>query len=190
MDELIQLLNHHHQFPLRAWRLLLSETQTLSFKKNTQFNLDSGKFHEKQIFVIKGHFKQFYYQEDGSEKIISFGFPGDYLLQHASAPMRITVQSLSNAEVLIFEMNLHQNCTCLSHRFLADICNYSIKQYADHLYILGLRTPVERYDYLSQHKPEIANNVALIDLSKYLNTSREALSRARISALKKIKGKL
>jgi CRP-like cAMP-binding protein len=139
------------------------------------------------MLVIAGHFKHGYIQDDGTEKILSFGFAGDYLIEPfkggGDSPVETTFQAMSDSELLVFDLDDKNASSCLSLRIGLDISNIAMKQLADHLYILGLRSPYERYKYLSEHKPQILKNIALTEVSKYLHTSREALSRARVHLL-------
>jgi hypothetical protein len=167
--------------------MILSDATVLKIKRNSKLVLNAGKLADKKVFVIAGHFKHTYIQDDGTEKILSFGFAGDYLIEPFEganyAPTETVFQAMSDAELLLFDLNDKDASSCLSQRVGLDISNYAMKQLADHLYILGLRSPYDRYKYLLEHQPHILKHIALTEVSKYLHTSREALSRARVNLL-------
>jgi CRP-like cAMP-binding protein len=183
----MELLKRHHRLPKACWDLILADATFLKIRRNATVMLNANKLVNKKVFVVAGHFKHSYIQEDGKEKILSFGFAGDYLIEPfkktEDSPVETVFQAMSDAELLVFDLHDKKALSCLSLRVGLDISNFAMKQLADHLYILGLRTPYERYKYLLEHKPQILKNIALTEVSKYLHTSREALSRARIHLL-------
>ncbi|MET0243259.1 MAG: hypothetical protein ABW174_07315 [Flavitalea sp.] len=61
---------------------------------------------------------------------------------------------------------------------------------AEHQYILSLKSPLERYRFLIRHRPSIIQKISLTNLARYLFTSREALSRARVMLSKKPGGQV
>jgi hypothetical protein len=187
MEPYLELLKQHHRLPKACWDLILADATFLKIRRNGKVMLNANKLVNKKVFVIAGHFKHTYIQEDGTEKILSFGFAGDYLTEpfngHGDTPVETIFQAMSDAELLLFDLDKKNAFSCLSLRVGLDISNFAMKQLADHLYILGLRSPYERYKYLLEHKPQILKNIALTEVSKYLHTSREALSRARVHLL-------
>lgn len=187
MESYLELLKRHHRLPKACWDLILADATFLKIRRNTKVMLNASKLVDKKVFVVSGHFKHAYIQEDGTEKILSFGFAGDYLIEPfkgtGDSQVETIFQAMSDAELLLFDLNDKDASSCLSLRVGLDISNFATKQLADHLYILGLRSPYERYKYLLEHKPQILKNIALTEVSKYLHTSREALSRARVHLL-------
>jgi hypothetical protein len=187
MKSYLELLKQHHRLPKACWDMILADATFLKIKRNAKVILNARNFVNKKVFVVAGHFKHSYIQEDGAEKILSFGFTGDYLIEPfkglEDSPIETIFQAMSDAELLLFDLHNKASTSYLSLRVGLDISNFAMKQLAEHLYILGLRSPYEKYKYLLEHKPEILNNIALTEVSKYLHTSREALSRARIHYL-------
>jgi CRP-like cAMP-binding protein len=186
MESYLKLLKHHHRLPKACWDMILADATFLKIRRNAKVMLNASNLVNKKVFVVAGHFKHAYIQEDGTEKILSFGFAGDYLIEPfkvADSPVETNFQAMSDAELLLFDLDNKAASSCLSLRVGLDISNFAMKQLADHLYILGLRSPYERYKYLLEHKPLILKHITLTEVSKYLHTSREALSRARIHLL-------
>jgi CRP-like cAMP-binding protein len=188
MESYLELLKQHHRLPKACWDIILADATFLKIKRNAKVVLNARKLVNKKVFVVAGHFKHSYIQEDGAEKIFSFGFAGDYLIEPfkkgaGDLPVETIFQAMSDAELLVFDLHNKAASSYLSLQVGLDISNFAMKQLAEHLYILGLRSPYDRYKYLLEHKPQILKNIALTEVSKYLHTSREALSRARVHLL-------
>jgi hypothetical protein len=81
MERYLELLKRHHRLPKACWDLILADATFLKIRRNAKVLLNSNTLVNKKVFVVAGHFKHSYIQDDGTEKILSFGFAGDYLIE-------------------------------------------------------------------------------------------------------------
>lgn len=54
-----------------------------------------------------------------------------------------------------------------------------MQQQAEHLQIISIKNPFERYDFLLRNKPHMIEKILGIELARNLYISRETVSRAR-----------
>ncbi|MGN8070420.1 Crp/Fnr family transcriptional regulator [Mucilaginibacter sp. SG564] len=172
------------------WRLLDLMANVKHIKKGDSF-LKYGKVARFSAFVISGLFKFSIQDEDGTERIIKFGFPDDFLANCESynkkAPSAVSITALEDAVVLRINIkklqplyDLHMNLLHVNLQLYQEI----LEQQSEHQYILSLKSPVRRYRYLLERRPAIIKMISLTNIARYLYISREALSRARLFVMK------
>ncbi|MGZ3874781.1 MAG: Crp/Fnr family transcriptional regulator [Mucilaginibacter sp.] len=172
------------------WLLLDRLATVRRIKKGDNF-LRYGRIARYCAFVISGTFKFSIQDDDCNEKIIKFGFSNDFLANCESynkkAPSAVNITALEDAVILKINIkrlqplyDLHLN---LLHVNL-DLYREISEQQSEHQHILSLKSPLGRYRYLLEHRPLIIQKITLTNIARYLYTSREALSRARISLSK------
>jgi hypothetical protein len=72
--------------------------------------------------------------------------------------------------------DLHMNLLQVNLQLYQEL----LEQQAEHQYILSLKSPLQRYRFLLEHRPAVIQKISLTNIARYLYISREAVSRARI----------
>ncbi|MFB6454176.1 Crp/Fnr family transcriptional regulator [Chitinophaga sp. Hz27] len=189
-----RLIRKYPQVSMEEWQLLDQLATVRYIKKGEQF-LRIGKIARYGAFVLSGQFKYSFTGEDGSEKIMNFGFMDDFLTNCLSyvnnKPSYMDITALEDAVILRFNIkklqplyDLHSSILHVNMQLYQDI----MEQQAEHQYILSLKSPLERYRFLLRHRPAIIQKISLTNIARYLFTSREALSRARVMVARKFGG--
>lgn len=171
------------------WQLLDSIATVKHIKKGDSF-LRYGKVARYSAFVISGLFKFSIIDDEGNEKIVKFGFADDFLANCESynkkAPSAISITAMEDAVVLRINIkklqplyDLHMNLLHVNLQLFQEI----LEQQSEHQYILSLKSPLQRYKFLLERRPAIIQKISLTNIARYLYTSREALSRARLFLL-------
>lgn len=171
------------------WQLLDSIAVIKHIRKGDSF-LRYGKVARYSAFVISGLFKFSILDEEGTEKIIRFGFPDDFLANCESynkkAPSAISITAMEDSVILRINIkrlqplyNLHMNLLHVNLQLFQEIS----EQQTEHQHILSLKSPLQRYRFLLERRPAIVQKISLTNIARYLYISREALSRARLYLL-------
>lgn len=171
------------------WQLLDTIAIVKHIKKGDAF-LRYGKVARYSAFVISGIFKFAIQDEEGSEKIIKFGFVNDFLANCESynkkAPSAVSIIAMEDAVILRINIkklqplyDLHMNLLHVNLQLYQEL----MEQQSEHQYILSLKSPLQRYKFLLERRPAIIQKISLTNIARYLYISREALSRARLYLL-------
>lgn len=175
---------------------MLDQLATIRHIRKGEHFLSVGRVARYAAFVLSGEFKYNFTGDDGSEKILKFGFQDDFLTNCLSfnnnKPSYLNITALEDAVILRFNINKVQplyelHCSILHVNL--QVYRSIMEEQAEHQYILSLKSPLERYRFLMRHRPSIIQKISLTNIAKYLFTSREALSRARVMATKKLGGR-
>ncbi|RFM32544.1 Crp/Fnr family transcriptional regulator [Chitinophaga silvisoli] len=191
-----RLIKKYPQVSVEEWQLLDQLATVRHIKKGEHF-LRVGKVARNAAFILCGHFKYSFTGDDGSEKILKFGFTDDFLTNCQSfnnnKPSYLNITALEDAVILRFNINnvrplydLHCSILHVNIQVYQDI----MEEQAEHQYILSLKSPLERYRFLMRNRPLIIQKISLTNIARYLFTSREALSRARVMMTKNLGGSL
>lgn len=191
-----RLIRKYPQVSVEEWQLLDQLATVRHIKKGEHF-LRVGKVARNAAFILSGHFKYSFTGDDGSEKILKFGFTDDFLTNCQSfnnnKPSYLNITALEDAVILRFNINnvrplydLHCSILHVNIQVYQDI----MEEQAEHQYILSLKSPLERYRFLMRNRPLIIQKISLTNIARYLFTSREALSRARVMMTKNLGGSL
>jgi len=181
-----QLMEKYPIVTLEEWKLLHAMSSVKHIKKGEPL-LRYGYVARHAAFVIAGMFKFSILDDGGDEKIVKFGFPNDFLANCESynkkAPSAVSIIAVEDAVVLRINIkriqplyNLHMNL----FRINIQLCEELMAQQSEHQQILSLRSPLQRYKFLMEHRPIIIQKISLTNIARYLYTSREALSRAKL----------
>ncbi|WPQ61832.1 Crp/Fnr family transcriptional regulator [Chitinophaga sancti] len=189
-----RLIRKYPQVSEEEWHLLDQLATVRHIKKGEHF-LRVGKVARNAAFILSGHFKYSFIGEDDSEKILKFGFTDDFLTNCQSfnnnKPSYMNITALEDAVILRFNINnvrplydLHCSILHVNIQVYQDI----MEEQAEHQYIPSLKSPLERYRFLIRNRPLIIQHISLTNIARYLYTSREALSRARVMMTKNLGG--
>lgn len=173
------------------WVMLDSITKVKVIKKGESF-LNYGKIATYASFVISGQFAFAITDDEGNEKFVRFAFADDLLSNCESyyrmAPSAIRIVALEDSVVKRINLNrlrpLYDLHICISTVNL-QIYQEIIEQNVEHQYILSLKSPVKRYRFLLERRPNLLRKISLTNIARYLYISREALSRARLALTNK-----
>lgn len=182
-----RLIQKYPQVSLEEWQLL-DQMATVRYIRKGEHFLRIGKIARNAAFVLSGQFKYSFISEDGNEKILKFSFADDFLTNCLSfnnnQPSFQHITALEDSVILRFNIkklqplyDLHLSILHVNIQLYQDI----MQQQAEHQYILSLKSPLERYRFLLRHRPAIIQKISLTNIARYLFTSREALSRARLN---------
>nr|WP_295870916.1 Crp/Fnr family transcriptional regulator [uncultured Chitinophaga sp.] len=171
------------------WQLLDSIAVVKHIRKGESF-LRYGKVARYSAFVLSGMFKFSILDDEGNEKIVRFGFADDFLANCESynkkAPSAVSITAMEDAVILRINIkklqplyDLHMNLLHVNLQLFQEMS----EQQSEHQYILSLKTPLQRYRFLLERRPAIIQKISLTNIARYLYTSREALSRARLYLL-------
>lgn len=191
-----RLIKKYPQVSEEEWQLLDQLATVRHIKKGEHF-LRVGKVARYAAFILSGHFKYSFTGDDDSEKILKFGFTDDFLTNCQSfnnnKPSYMNITALEDSVILRFNINnvrplydLHCSILHVNIQVYQDI----MEEQAEHQYILSLKSPLERYRFLMRNRPLIIQKISLTNIARYLFTSREALSRARVMITKNLGGSL
>ncbi|MCW3464586.1 Crp/Fnr family transcriptional regulator [Chitinophaga nivalis] len=168
------------------WQLLDSIATVKHIKKGDTF-LRYGKIARYSAFVISGMFKFSILDDEGNEKILRFGFADDFLANCESynkrVPSAISITAIEDAVILKMNIkrlqplyDLHLSLLHVNLQLYQEL----LEQQAEHQQILSFKSPLQRYRFLLERRPAIIQKISLTNIARYLYTSREALSRARL----------
>ncbi|OQP52765.1 Crp/Fnr family transcriptional regulator [Niastella yeongjuensis] len=177
------------KYPLvtaEEWEMLDIIATVRYIRKGEDF-LRYGKIARYSAFVLIGQFKFSLVNDEGAEKIVKFAFTDDFLANcesfHKKAPSNVCITALEDSVILRINTKKlqplydhHRNLLHVNLQLYQEL----MEQQAEHQYILSLKSPIQRYRFLLEHRPAIIEKISLTNIARYLYISREALSRARI----------
>jgi len=180
------LIKKYPQVTVEEWQLLDNISTVKHIRKGENF-LRYGRVARYSAFVLSGQFKFTLLDEEGNERIVKFSFADDFLANCESynkkAPSNISITAMEDSVVLRINIkklqplyDLHMNLLHVNLQLYQEL----LEQQSEHQYILSLKSPLQRYRFLVEHRPAIIQKISLTNIARYLYISREALSRARI----------
>jgi CRP-like cAMP-binding protein len=180
------LIKKYPQVTHEEWQLLDNISTVKHIRKGESF-LRYGRVARYSAFVLSGQFKFTLLDEEGDERIVKFSFADDFLANCESynkrAPSNISITAMEDSTVLRINIkklqplyDLHMNLLHVNLQLYQEL----LEQQSEHQYILSLKSPLQRYRFLVEHRPAIIQKISLTNIARYLYISREALSRARI----------
>jgi CRP-like cAMP-binding protein len=181
-----RLQKKYPQVTMEEWQLLDSIAVVRYIRKGDCF-LRFGRVARYAAFVLSGQFKSSLLTEEGNEKILQFSFTDDFLANcesyHKRTPSNISITAMEDAVILRINIkklqplyDLHMNLLQVNLQLYQEL----LEQQAEHQYILSLKSPLQRYRFLLEHRPAVIQKISLTNIARYLYISREAVSRARI----------
>lgn len=175
-----------HVSPLSddALHMLISRMESMEIPAKTNL-LPAGKRCDHIYFIEKGACRMFY---DNGSKEINTGF---YFEHHFFT----SLQSLRSAEPSAYSIETlepsviwrcHKDSMTALYGMSTEITAFGrqllekmLEQQEAHVRWIKSHTTEERYQYILDHRTELLQRVSLTQLSSYLGTSRETLSRIR-----------
>jgi CRP-like cAMP-binding protein len=193
-DSVLQLKKHIHQFtPLidADWDLLEPHLTERFIKKNEYF-IHEGALGKDLGYVVTGSMRHFY-TSNGEEKTTYFYFEntlvGPYISCITQKPSQLSIQALSDTNMLVFTYKTMQQLFAQSHawekfgRLLAEYLAIGLEER-----MVGLLTlsPEERYiQLLGGNRKKILERVPQHYVANYLGITPVSLSRIRSRLMEK-----
>lgn len=182
-----QLMKKYPMVELSDWLLLDKLSAVKQLKKGDSF-LRVGQVCRQSAFLLSGQFKFSIHDEEGTEKIVKFGLPDDFLTNCESynnkTPSQVSIIALEDSVLLKMSIKKARPLFRGPLNFLqANLYQALLEQQSEHQFILALKSPLQRYKFLLERRPEIIRAISLTNIARYLYISREAVSRARLYLL-------
>jgi len=167
------------------WNIIVSKTEFIKLKKNEFMQIqDSNNSYEG--FILKGAFKTYILNENGTESVIFFSFENEWMCDLESfyhqKPTKYNIKAIEDSEILVItksnKMLLFKEVPKLIqfHILMVERANIAIQERL--LDVLN-KTSKQRYlDFIQRypHKTQTINNK---NLSSYLGVSHEFLSKIK-----------
>lgn len=194
-DDIALLLQHIRRFvamPAADWQLLLPQLTEKKLAKGELF-ASAGKKSTTVAFVLEGNLRQFYPQEDGTEKTTYFYFENHLMASYFSCitgqPSALSIEALSTCRLLLFSYETLQQLFAASMqwqlfgRLLAEYLALGLEERMVELLTLS---PEQRYERLLQsNKHKIIERIPQHYIANYLGITPVSLSRIRNRVNKK-----
>lgn len=183
------LVNQYPFVTATEWAVLNDICTILVLKKGDVF-LAQGKPPKQCAFIKEGIVKYSFVSSDGKESILNFGFDTDYVSDCESYQNNLlgtfSVIALTTTELLAVD-NRKLDIVCQQHPGLMKLCvklsqNIVFQQFRRGRLLAG-STPMYRYKMALEFFPDLIKKISLTNVAKYINVSREAVSRVRLEIL-------
>ena len=176
-SELVTLLDQNFD-------LLLSAAKQKEYNKG-ECLLNEGQQCDYLYFVESGYLRS-YYSRDVKDITIDFTFEGNFTCNIKSLklgqPSQYNIVAGEKSMVTLFNKNdlldlysRSPDIELLCRKILGNLLIES----KEHVDFYQLNTPLQRYDFLMENKPEMIKKLSVTQLASYIGVARETLSRIR-----------
>ncbi len=162
--------------------------------KRGEVFLNSGKISRYSAFVIEGIFKQSINDQELNQRNLNFYFKGDLLCDcqsyRTNQPAVGSITALEAAVILVVnndELYRLKNTVLSIALWSLSVSQSIMQKQSEHLQIISIQNPVERYTYMVHNKAHMVTKISSKEIARYLNVSRETISRVRLKMVKSIK---
>ncbi len=182
MDHSISsFLNNAGSFSVEQQQLLKEALQFKTLKKGEML-LKEGTICTSLSFVLSGAFFQYKVDQDGNKNAIDLNVCNDWILNHKSfttqKPSAYNIQAYQESTICFLTIDAMHLLIAKSQAFLqmGKILETAISRID---FFDNNNTPDEKYQYILENKPEIAQRFPLKLIASYLKITPETLSRVR-----------
>lgn len=146
----------------------------------------AGTVHGYQNFVISGHLRNYYINENGEEVTVDMNegtrFFSSYVSMMERQPSRENIHCITDCELLRvkrddIDIMLHES-TILKD-FTIQVLQYFLEEEKKRMAEMATLTAEQRYIKFIEKNPNISKKVPLIYIASYLGMKPESLSRIR-----------
>ncbi|HEX8331341.1 MAG TPA: Crp/Fnr family transcriptional regulator [Segetibacter sp.] len=184
-DHLLEAIKKFIKIDDREWQLLEPHLYEKKLKKHEYF-AEQGKVAKDIGFVLNGNMRH-YYTHDGEEKTTYFYFENHFVAAYISCitntPSQLTIQALTECELLVFPYAIMKKLYEQSHtweRFGRLLAEYLATGLEERMAGLLLLSPEERYKQLLEgNKDKILERIPQHYIASYLGITPVSLSRIR-----------
>lgn len=155
------------------------------FKKKEPFITEG----DKSIyvgFVKSGLFRYVKLDDRGTEHIIGFAFPNEYVAEYHSyickIPSLLTIEAAVNSVAYVLPLETLRafwETDRQTQRLRSMVAEKLYAQYYERVISLHCDTAEERYVRLIQQHPEVTNELSLKDIASYISVTPETVSHIR-----------
>lgn len=181
--------NIERKVPLtdEEWNSIVSKTELIKLKKN-QFLQTQDSHNSYEGFILKGSFKTYILNENGTESVIFFSFENEWMCDLESfyhqKPTTYNIKAIEDSEILV--INKLQKAQLFAeipklmqfHVLMIERANIAIQQRL--LDVLN-KTSKQRYLDFIERYPQKIQTINNKNLSSYLGVSHEFLSKIKRS---------
>lgn len=169
------------------WDCILMKTEFIKLKKNEFLQIqDSNNCYEG--FILKGAFKTYILNENGTETVIFFSFENQWLCDLESfyhqKPTKYNIKAIEDSEILVInksnKMQLLKQVPKLIHFHILMVERANIAIQERLLDVLN-KTGKQRYIEFIEKYPQKTQKINNKNLSSYLGVTHEFLSKIKKS---------
>ncbi|MDP4208547.1 MAG: Crp/Fnr family transcriptional regulator [Bacteroidota bacterium] len=178
------ILHNIIQFSEDEYEFIEPYFEKVVLKKN-QILLEEGQLCNAVFFVESGVLRN-YYDNNGLDVNLSFTFENQFTTIIEAyinrEPSKISIQALEKSEVWtirIRDISKEKGSFANLSTFIRRIAIRVLFATEEHHNMIMMNSPVDRYRYLLEKKPELIQRIPLTHLASYIGITRETLSRIR-----------
>lgn len=158
------------------------------FLKKGQYLWAYGDLPDYEIYVCSGLLRQYVIDND-NEKILHFYKEEDFFSDCTGQPVANYVQAIEDCELLIIR-NPDWGAIAEKYPVMGRIGQKMMEELVQaqrqHLCLLMIANPEERYRQFLQSNPDLISRVSVTHLAQYLGLSRETISRIRAKVFRSV----
>ncbi|UPZ13935.1 Crp/Fnr family transcriptional regulator [Flavobacterium humidisoli] len=184
--------NIERKIPLtdEEWDIIVSKAELIKLKKN-QFLQIQNSHNSYEGFILKGSFKTYILNENGTETVIFFSFENEWMCDLESfyhqKPTTYNIKAIEDSEIVV--INKMQKAYLFAvipkllkfHVLMIERANVAIQQRL--LDVLN-KTSKQRYLDFKERYPQKVSSINNKNLSSYLGVSHEFLSKIKKEMLR------
>ncbi len=179
--------NIERKIPLtdEEWDIIVSKAEIIKLKKN-QFLQIQNSNSSYEGFILKGSFKTYIVNENGTETVIFFSFEEEWICDLESfyhqKPTTYNIKAIEDSEIVV--INKMQKAYLFAvipklikfHVLMIERANVAIQQ---RLLDVLHKTSKQRYLDFKERYPQKVSSINNKNLSSYLGVSHEFLSKIK-----------
>ncbi|HSD08570.1 Crp/Fnr family transcriptional regulator [Flavobacterium sp.] len=167
------------------WKAIVDKIKFVKLKKNTFLQVqDSNNAHE--VFILKGAFKTYILNENGTESVLFFSFEDEWICDiecfYHQKPTKYNIQAIEDSEIVLIDktnkMSLFEQVPKLIQLYIA-LLEKNNNHIEERLLDTLNKTSKQRYLDFTKKYSHKTNKINNKNLSSYLGVSHEFLSKIK-----------
>jgi CRP-like cAMP-binding protein len=178
------ILQNIIQFSEDEYKFIEPYFEPVVLKKN-QTLLEEGQLCNA-VFLVESGLLRNYYDNDGLDVNLSFTLENQFTTNFEAyinqEPSKISIQAIEKSEVWIIKIRdipRGKGSFANLSTFIRRVAIRILFATEEHHNMIMMNSPVDRYRYLLEKKPELIQRIPLTHLASYIGITRETLSRIR-----------